>query len=127
MKYIKKFQQGGYLQYTWTPSMPPTGIPGAPQGASGTSSSSTSSGSGGDDWLDKDLKKELLKGGLTNDVNAVYSQLSKINGASTNAFLHSIIGASVFSRNSRTIAALISAMFSPNLNKWLNNWAVINL
>ena len=87
MKYIKKFQQGGYLQYTWTPSMPPTSMPGAPQGASGTSSSSTSSGSGSDDWLDKDLKKELLKGGLTNDVNAVYSQLSKINGASTNAFL----------------------------------------
>lgn len=87
MKYIKKFQQGGYLQYTWTPSMPPTGMPGAPQGASGTSSSSTSSGSGSDDWLDKDLKKELLKGGLANDVNAVYSQLSKINGASTNAFL----------------------------------------
>src|SRR5690606_35622440 len=33
--------------------------------------------------------------------------------ASERAFLHSIMGASVFSRNSLTIAAVISAMFAP--------------
>lgn len=86
MKYTKKFQQGGYLAYVPTPLNPPTLPTYNPGTSAGVPGNSSAQQAGGFDWLDKDLKKELLKGGLTNDVNALYSQLAQI-GNSPNAFL----------------------------------------
>ncbi len=78
MKYTRKMQSGGLLAYQPTPMYPPdkptTATPTTPR------SSSTS-------LLDDDIKEALLKGGLSNETNALLSELSAIENQS-NPFLN---------------------------------------
>ena len=77
MKYIRKYNEGGFMDYTPNPIAP----------AMAPTKAASSGAAAGSSIMDDLSMKELIKDrGLTNEFNLFMAQLSRIEGSQNNPF-----------------------------------------